>query len=91
MSVISAASRLILLPNKQHLNSRMKQNQIKSLTRQRVSQSQFQSINQQQSVSNNASRCHPSSMVERTHHMTQRSTSKKTPPLSSLLKKVRLL
>ena len=91
MSVTSSVSREIFLPNKQYVHFSMKQNQKKSPTRQRVSQSQLQSINQQQSVSKNVSRRHPSSTVEKTHRMTLRSTSKKKTPPSSPYQKGKIV
>ena len=81
---INAAVSKDILPDKLprvNLHSSVKQNQKTSPSRQR--QSQLQSINQQQSVINNASQRHQSSTKERTHRMTLRSTSKtRTPPLS---------
>ena len=88
---VTSVSREICLPNKQYVHFSMKQNQKKSPTRQRVSQSQFRSINQQQSVSKNASLHHPSFIKERTHNMTLRSTSKKKPPPLSLYQKGKIL
>ena len=83
MSETSAVSREFFLPNKQYLHFSTKQKPKKSPTRQRVSQLQFQSVNQQQSVINIPSQRHTSFTKERTHHMIMRSTSKKNPlPLS---------
>ena len=88
---VTSVSREIFLSNKQYVHFSMKQNQKKSPTRQRVSQSQFQSVNQQQSVSKNALLHHPSFIKERTHHMTLRSTSKKKPPPLSLYQKGKIV
>ena len=88
---VTSVSREIFLSNKQYVHFSMKQNQKKSPTRQRVSQSQFQSVNQQQSVSKNALLHHPSFIKERTHHMTLRSTSKKKPSPLSLYQKGKIV